>query len=54
MRVLIDTDILIDVALKRAEFYRDSNRVLAWVETGGGQAAIAWHPFRTKQARRLN
>ena len=43
MRVLIDTDVLIDVALKREEFFRDSNRVLEWVETGGGQAAIAWH-----------
>jgi len=43
MRVLIDTDVLIDVALKREEFFRDCNRVLEWVETGGGKAAIAWH-----------
>ncbi|MBI4474381.1 MAG: PIN domain-containing protein [Acidobacteria bacterium] len=43
MRVLIDTDVLIDVAPKRTEFFRDSNRVLEWIETGGGQAAVAWH-----------
>ena len=43
MRVLIDTDVLIDVALKRTEFFRDSNQILEWVETGGGQGAVAWH-----------
>ncbi len=43
MRVLIDTDVLIDVALKRPEFFHDSHRILEWVETGGAQAAVAWH-----------
>ena len=45
MRVLIDTDVLIDVALKRTEFFRDSNQILEWIETGGGQGAVAWHSF---------
>src|SRR5262245_4667873 len=43
MRVLIDTDVLIDVALKRPPFFRDSNRVLEWIESGAGEGAVAWH-----------
>ena len=43
MKVLIDTDVLIDVALRRAEFFSDSNQVMEWIESGAGQAAVAWH-----------
>jgi len=42
MRILIDTDVLLDVALNREEWIEDSVAVLRWVETGG-KAAIAWH-----------
>jgi predicted nucleic acid-binding protein len=43
MRVLIDTDVLIEVALEREGFFDDSNRILEWVESGTGQGAVAWH-----------
>lgn len=41
MRVLLDTDILLDVALERAPHAADSAAVLRWVESGGA-AALAW------------
>ena len=43
MRILIDTDILLDVALRRAEFFENSAAVLSWAEANPGQAAVAWH-----------
>ncbi len=43
MKVLLDTDILLDVALNRPQFYDASARVLAWAESEPGQAAVAWH-----------
>jgi predicted nucleic acid-binding protein len=43
MKILIDTNILLDVALKRAEFYADSVKVLDWAELNPKQAAVAWH-----------
>lgn len=42
MKILIDTDILLDVALLREPHVRNSVEVLRWVERGG-QAAVAWH-----------
>lgn len=42
MKVLIDTDILLDVALCRPKFFSKSADVLRWAEEGG-KAAIAWH-----------
>lgn len=42
MRILIDTDVLLDVALNRIPFVRDSAEVLRWAELGG-EACIAWH-----------
>jgi len=42
MKVLIDTDVLLDVALNRKPFVDSSAAVLRWAEAGG-QAAIAWH-----------
>lgn len=43
MKVLLDTDVLLDVALLRSEFYEASARVLEWAEAEPGQAAVAWH-----------
>jgi hypothetical protein len=43
MRALLDTDVLLDVALRRAEFFTDSAGVLQWAESNPGQAAVAWH-----------
>ena len=43
MRVLLDTDILLDVALRRTRFLADSAAVLQWAESEPGQAAVAWH-----------
>lgn len=43
MKALLDTDILLDVALRRAGFFDDSARVLDWAEAAPGYAAVAWH-----------
>ncbi|RIH89296.1 type II toxin-antitoxin system VapC family toxin [Calidithermus roseus] len=43
MKILIDTNILLDVALRREPFFADSAGVLDWVELNPKQAAIAWH-----------
>lgn len=43
MRVLLDTDVLLDVALKREPFLGDGQEVLRWAEDDPGQAAVAWH-----------
>ena len=42
MRVLVDTDVLLDVALEREPHAAQSAAVLRWVEAGG-EAAVAWH-----------
>ncbi len=43
MKILIDTDVLLDVALARPAFHNDSGGVLRWAEAAPGQAAVAWH-----------
>ncbi len=43
MRVLLDTDVLLDVALKREAFLPSSQNVLRWAEGHPGQAGVAWH-----------
>lgn len=43
MKALLDTDILIDVALKRDPFWESSARVVSWAENSPGQGGIAWH-----------
>jgi predicted nucleic acid-binding protein len=43
MKILIDTNILLDIALKRSEFFDDSSAVLDWAELNSRQAAVAWH-----------
>lgn len=42
MRVLLDSDVLLDVALAREPHAADSAAVLRWAEAGGA-AAVAWH-----------
>jgi len=41
VRILLDTDVLLDVALARELFAADSADMLRWAEAGG--AAVAWH-----------
>jgi len=43
VKILIDANILLDVALNRPAFVADSVRVLDWAELNPGQAAVAWH-----------
>ena len=43
MRILVDTDVLLDVALNRESFLGPSQEVLRWAEGRPGQAAVAWH-----------
>ncbi len=43
MKILLDTDVLLDVALLRAGFFKVSARVLEWAEDEPGKAAVAWH-----------
>lgn len=42
MKALIDTDVLLDVALAREPHLQHSAAVLRWAEAGG-RAAVAWH-----------
>lgn len=42
MKVLLDTDVLLDVALAREPHAAQSTAVLRWAEAGG-EAAVAWH-----------
>jgi predicted nucleic acid-binding protein len=43
MKILIDTDILLDVALDRAPFADSSGQLLDWAESHPGAACVAWH-----------
>jgi len=42
VRVLIDTDVLLDVALNRKGYVAHSAEALRWIEESGG-GFIAWH-----------
>jgi hypothetical protein len=42
MKVLLDCDVLLDVALNREPFVENSAKVLRWAEAEG-DAAVAWH-----------
>lgn len=42
MKVLIDCDVLLDVALQREPYLEHSSIVLDWAERHPGQAAVAW------------
>ncbi len=41
--MLLDTDVLIDVALDRRPHSDASSDILEWVESGGESACVAWH-----------
>lgn len=43
MKILIDCDVLLDVALGREPHYEASARLLDWAEQHPGKAAVAWH-----------
>jgi predicted nucleic acid-binding protein len=43
MRILIDTDVLLDFALGRDPNVFSSQKVIEWAEANPGDAAIAWH-----------
>lgn len=43
MKILVDTNILLDVAQQRAPFLADSDGALKWCETHPGHGFIAWH-----------
>lgn len=43
MKILIDTDILLDVALRRIKFFDNSAAIVEWAESEPGQGAVAWH-----------
>jgi predicted nucleic acid-binding protein len=43
MKILIDTNVLLDVALRRPAFYEASAKVIDWAELHPKQAAVAWH-----------
>lgn len=42
-KILIDTNVLLDVALNRTALVQDSAKVLDWAEQNPKQAAVAWH-----------
>lgn len=41
--ILIDSDVLLDVALVREPHFADSERILLAIEGGAEDAAMAWH-----------
>lgn len=43
MTVLLDCDVLLDVALDRRPFVTDSRAVLDWCERHPGSGFVAWH-----------
>ena len=43
MKALLDTDVLLDIALGRQDFLGDSKLVLRWAEDHPGLGAVAWH-----------
>lgn len=43
MRFFIDTDVLLDVLLKRGPHFVASAAVLDWAEQHPGTAAVSWH-----------
>ncbi len=43
MRLLIDTDVLLDFALNREPHAEAAKRLLAWAAANPGRCAVAWH-----------
>src|SRR6059036_362506 len=47
MRVLLDTDVLMDVALKREPFFAKGARVIQWAQETPGKPLLRGIPSRT-------
>jgi predicted nucleic acid-binding protein len=43
MKALVDTNVLLDVALQRAPFVAGSDGVVRWCEANPGHGFVAWH-----------
>lgn len=43
MKLLIDTDVLLDVALGHEEHLQDAVAVMEWASANPGRCAVAWH-----------
>jgi predicted nucleic acid-binding protein len=43
MKALVDTNVLLDVALQRQPFLTDSDTVVKWAQSHPGQGFVAWH-----------
>jgi predicted nucleic acid-binding protein len=43
MRLLLDTDVLLDFALNREPHATAARRLLGWASTNPGRCAVAWH-----------
>ena len=43
MRLLLDTDVLLDFALNREPHATGARRLLGWASTNPGRCAVAWH-----------
>ncbi len=43
MKILVDANVLLDVALDRPEFAAHSKQVVVWCQQSAGAALIAWH-----------
>lgn len=47
MRILLDTNILLDVLLDRPEFVTDSRAAILRCESQGHEMLVAWHGLAT-------
>lgn len=43
MKLLLDSDVLLDVLLGRDPYFADSAKVLDWAEQHPGSCAVSWH-----------
>ena len=43
MRALIDSDVLLDIALRREPFFGAAAGVIRWAQDEPGQLGVAWH-----------
>lgn len=43
MRIFVDTDILLDVLLKRETHFDDSAAIVDWAEENPGSCHVSWH-----------
>jgi len=43
LKILVDTDVLLDVALDRKAFVDESSAIVEWCQRTPGSALIAWH-----------